>query len=131
MILEYTEQICLEIIHCLFLQFCRAFVSALANGNTLRVFKVQKKTDGTGNTITGEFDFPQQHKADIINVGVSATGKFIMSCSNDTTIVIWNLKGNSLKTLWRATVVSVGRLFSRCFVEVINTFISYNLSLLP
>ena len=57
------------------------------------MFKVQKKPDSTGNTITGEFDFPQQHKADIINVGVSATGKFIMSCSNDTTIVIWDLKG--------------------------------------
>ena len=71
----------------------RAFISALANGNTIRVFKVQKKHDGTGNTVTGEFDFPQEHKADIINVGVSASGKFIMSCSNDTTIVIWNLKG--------------------------------------
>ena len=59
------------------------------------MFKVQKKHDGTGNTVTGEFDFPQQHKADIINVGVSANGKFIMSCSNDTTIVIWNLKGSA------------------------------------
>jgi WD40 repeat protein len=66
----------------------------LANGNTIRVFKVQKKHDGAGNTVTGELDFPQQHKADIINVGVSASGKFIMSCSNDTTIVIWNLKGS-------------------------------------
>ncbi|XP_028396746.1 transducin beta-like protein 2 isoform X4 [Dendronephthya gigantea] len=80
-------------------QDARAFISALANGNTIRVFKVQKKHDGTGNTVTGEFDFPQQHKADIINVGVSATGKFIMSCSNDTTIVIWNLKGEVLETL--------------------------------
>lgn len=43
--------------------------------------------------MSGDFDFPQEHKADIINVGVSATGKFIMSCSNDTTIIIWTLKG--------------------------------------
>ncbi|XP_032242347.2 transducin beta-like protein 2 isoform X2 [Nematostella vectensis] len=77
----------------------RAFITALANGNTIRVFKVSKKKDGTGTTITGEFDFPVRHKAEIINIAVASNGKYIMSCSKDTTIIIWDLKGEVLATL--------------------------------
>lgn len=71
----------------------RAFITALANGNTIRVFKVSKKKDGSGTTVTGEFDFPDKHKAEIISLAVSSNGKFIMSASKDTMIVIWDLKG--------------------------------------
>ena len=72
---------------------CRAFITALANGNTIRVFKVSKKKDGSGASISGEFDFPVKHSAEIINIAVASNGKFIMSCSKDTTVIIWNLKG--------------------------------------
>ncbi|XP_073258368.1 transducin beta-like protein 2 isoform X3 [Porites lutea] len=71
----------------------RAFITALANGNTIRVFKVNKKKDGSGASVTGEFDFPVKHSAEIINIAVASSGKFIMSCSSDTTIILWNLKG--------------------------------------
>ena len=71
----------------------RAFITALANGNTIRVFKVNKKKDGSGTSITGEFDFPVKHSVEIINIAVASSGKFIMSCSRDTTIILWNLKG--------------------------------------
>lgn len=76
--------------------FYRAFITALANGNTIRVFKVNKKKDGSGASITGEFDFPVKHSTEIINIAVASSGKFIMSCSRDTTIILWNLKGMCL-----------------------------------
>jgi WD40 repeat protein len=72
---------------------CRAFITALANGNTIRVFKTSKKKDGTGTAVTGEFDFPVKHKTEIISIAIASNGKYIMSCSKDTTIIIWNLKG--------------------------------------
>ncbi|XP_031553356.1 transducin beta-like protein 2 isoform X2 [Actinia tenebrosa] len=74
----------------------RAFITALANGNTIRVFKTTKKKDGTGTAVTGEFDFPVKHKTEIISIAIASNGKYIMSCSKDTTIVIWNLKGEVL-----------------------------------
>lgn len=77
----------------------RAFITALANGNTIRVFKVNKKKDGSGASITGEFDFPVKHSAEIINIAVASSGKFIMSCSSDTTIILWNLKGEVLSII--------------------------------
>ncbi|XP_068750616.1 transducin beta-like protein 2 isoform X2 [Montipora capricornis] len=77
----------------------RAFITALANGNTIRVFKVNKKKDGSGALITGEFDFPVKHAAEIINIAVASNGKFILSCSRDTTIILWNLKGEVLSII--------------------------------
>ncbi|XP_078362691.1 transducin beta-like protein 2 isoform X2 [Oculina patagonica] len=77
----------------------RAFITALANGNTIRVFKVNKKKDGSGASATGEFDFPVKHSAEIINIAVASSGKFIMSCSRDTTIILWNLKGEVLSII--------------------------------
>ncbi|XP_020894686.1 transducin beta-like protein 2 isoform X2 [Exaiptasia diaphana] len=77
----------------------RAFITALANGNTIRVFKTSKKKDGSGTAVTGEFDFPVRHKTEIINIAIAANGKYIMSCSRDTTIILWDLKGEVLATL--------------------------------
>ena len=56
---------------------------------------LNKKKDGCGASVTGEFDFPVKHSAEIINIAVASSGKFIMSCSSDTTIILWNLKGMS------------------------------------
>lgn len=53
----------------------RAFIIWLANGDTLRVFKMAKKEDG-GYTFTAiPEDFPKKHKAPIINIGIADTGK--------------------------------------------------------
>lgn len=38
------------------------------------------------------FDF-QKHDVDIIGVGISSSGRFIMTCGCDTTIIVWDLKG--------------------------------------
>lgn len=53
----------------------RAFIVWLANGETLRVFKMTKREDG-GYTFTATpEDFPKKHKAPIINIGIADTGK--------------------------------------------------------
>ncbi|XP_053412180.1 transducin beta-like protein 2 isoform X1 [Nycticebus coucang] len=78
---------------------CRAFIVWLASGETIRVFKMTKREDG-GYTFTATpEDFPKKHKAPVINIGIASTGKFIMTVSSDTTILIWNLKGQVLSTI--------------------------------
>nr|KAF6491196.1 transducin beta like 2 [Molossus molossus] len=58
-----------------------------------------KREDG-GYTFTATpEDFPKKHKAPVINIGIADTGKFIMTASSDTAILIWNLKGQVLSTI--------------------------------
>lgn len=85
--------------------FCsifRAFVVALSVELTIRVFKLNKKQDGGTSSLfaTAEYDFPKVHKTEIINVGISSTGNFIMSASKDTMLVIWTLKGIMIHILF-------------------------------
>ncbi|XP_015239085.1 PREDICTED: transducin beta-like protein 2 [Cyprinodon variegatus] len=82
---------------CLF--SCRAFITWLANGDAIRIFKMIKKDDGTFSFKAASEDFPQKHKAAIVNIGIAETGKFIMSASTDTTILIWDLKGELLASI--------------------------------
>uniref|UniRef100_A0A1A8KWI4 Transducin (Beta)-like 2 n=2 Tax=Nothobranchius TaxID=28779 RepID=A0A1A8KWI4_NOTKU len=77
----------------------RAFITWLANGDTIRILKMIKKDDGTFSFKAAPEDFPQKHKAPIINIGIAETGKFIMSASTDTTIHIWDLKGELLASI--------------------------------
>eukprot|EP00076_Gallus_gallus_P027914 XP_015151387.1 transducin beta-like protein 2 [Gallus gallus] len=78
---------------------CRAFIVWLANGETIRVYKMTKKDDGNFTFTASSEDFPKKHKAPVINIGVAETGKFIMTASSDTTILIWNLKGEVLASI--------------------------------
>lgn len=71
----------------------RVFIIVLVNGNIIRVFKVNKKKDGFGVFIIGEFDFFVKYLVEIINIVVVFSGKFIMLCFSDIIIILWNLKG--------------------------------------
>ncbi|KAM4726175.1 transducin beta-like protein 2 [Anableps anableps] len=77
----------------------RAFITWLANGDAIRIFKMIKKDDGTFSFKAAAEDFPQKHKAPVVNIGIAETGKFIMSASTDTTILIWDLKGELLASI--------------------------------
>ncbi|KAL4630895.1 transducin beta-like protein 2 [Arapaima gigas] len=77
----------------------RAFITWLANGETIRIFKMSKKEDGSMNFKAAAEDFPQRHKGSVINIGIAETGKFIMTASTDTTILIWDLKGEVLASI--------------------------------
>ncbi|XP_042735935.1 transducin beta-like protein 2 [Lagopus leucura] len=58
-----------------------------------------KKDDGNFTFTASSEDFPKKHKAPVINIGVAETGKFIMTASSDTTILIWNPKGEVLASI--------------------------------
>jgi len=77
----------------------RAFIVGLGTEHLLRVYKIHKtkKEDGPPQmSITQEFDFPKEHKMDIISVAISPNGKFIMSADKKTQVVIWTPKGDIL-----------------------------------
>ncbi|XP_064647954.1 transducin beta-like protein 2 [Lineus longissimus] len=77
----------------------RAFIVSLCNGNSIRVYKLGKKPDGSP-LVTAVSDFPQKHNAaEILDIGIASNGKFIMTCFKDTTILIWDLKGEVLATI--------------------------------
>ncbi|XP_053187177.1 transducin beta-like protein 2 [Scomber japonicus] len=77
----------------------RAFITWLANGDAIRIFKMMKKDDGSLSFKAAPEDFPQKHKTSILNIGIAETGKFIMSASTDTSIHIWDLKGEVLASI--------------------------------
>ncbi|NXK86359.1 TBL2 protein, partial [Formicarius rufipectus] len=77
----------------------RAFIVWLANAETIRVYKMTKKDDGSFTFTSSSEDFPKKHKAPVINIGIAETGKFIMTASSDTTILIWSLKGEVLASI--------------------------------
>lgn len=80
----------------------RAFIVALGTEHLLRVYKIHKtkKEDGTPQmSVTQEFDFPKEHKVDIINVAISSNGKFIMSADKGTQVIIWTTKGEILEKI--------------------------------
>ncbi|XP_054611328.1 transducin beta-like protein 2 [Dunckerocampus dactyliophorus] len=77
----------------------RAFITWIANGDTMRVFKMSKKEDGSMSFKGASEDFPSRHKASILNIGIAETGRFIMSASTDTSINIWDLKGEILASI--------------------------------
>ncbi|XP_064834622.1 transducin beta-like protein 2 [Oncorhynchus masou masou] len=92
----------LELDHATLVRFSpdsRAFITWLANGDTIRIFKMTKKDDGSFTFRAASEDFPKKHKANVINIGIAETGKFIMSASTDTNILIWDLKGEVLASI--------------------------------
>ncbi|EDV22621.1 uncharacterized protein TRIADDRAFT_28964, partial [Trichoplax adhaerens] len=91
----------------------RAFIVSLGQENTIRVFKIGKKADGSGE-ITPAYDFPVKHKQEIIALNIAPTGKYIMSCSKDTTLIIWSLKGEVLCQIDTLQVVNTYAAISPC-----------------
>ncbi|XP_072793381.1 transducin beta-like protein 2 isoform X1 [Taeniopygia guttata] len=98
-----------------------AFIVWLANAETIRVYKMTKKDDGSFTFTATSGDFPNKHKAPVINIGIAETGKFIMTASSDTTILIWSPKGEVLASINTnqmnnayATVSPCGRFVASC-----------------
>ncbi|XP_066153049.1 transducin beta-like protein 2 [Euwallacea fornicatus] len=74
---------------------CRAFIIHKYNENSLEVYKVEKKKDGWLSA-NKALTFPKAHETDVIGMDIASNGKFIMTCSNKTDLVIWDLKGDQL-----------------------------------
>jgi len=37
--------------------------------------------------------FPTKHETDVVGLGFAATGQFVMSCDDKTTLIIWSIRG--------------------------------------
>ncbi|KAK6192688.1 hypothetical protein SNE40_004117 [Patella caerulea] len=105
-----------EATHIAFSPDSRAFVVKLENENTLRIFRLGKKDDGSAVTMTQALDFPKKHTAEIIGLAIASNGKFIMTCFDDTKIILWNIKGEVIDTIdtrmmhnYYATISPCGR----------------------
>ncbi|XP_066264397.1 transducin beta-like protein 2 isoform X2 [Branchiostoma lanceolatum] len=100
-----SVQVNVELDHATLVKFSpdnRAFIVALYNGNTIRVFRIGRKDEGTGIQVSAlEQDFPQKSIKDIIGLGISSNGKFMMTAFADTSIYVWNTKpgGEVLATI--------------------------------
>ncbi|XP_063396087.1 transducin beta-like protein 2 [Mytilus trossulus] len=77
----------------------KAFIVCLGNANTARILRIGKKDDGSPGNITAALDFPKKHTAEIIQIGIASSGRFIMTCSRDTTLIVWSIKGEVLSIL--------------------------------
>ncbi|KAM8951941.1 transducin beta-like protein 2 isoform 2-T3 [Lycaon pictus] len=62
---------------------CRAFIVWLANGDTLRVFKMTKREDGGYTFTANPEDFPKKHKAPVINIGIADTGHVLSTINTN------------------------------------------------
>merc|ERR1712142_106395 len=74
----------------------KAFIVQKAVQNCTEVYKMGKKPDGSLGDFSVAVTFPAKHQTDIIGMGISATGKFIATCSDKTELIVWNLKGDVL-----------------------------------
>ncbi|XP_061716088.1 transducin beta-like protein 2 isoform X2 [Cydia pomonella] len=77
----------------------KAFIVHTARENNIVVYKIEKKKDGAIGAATQVLVFDKVHDSNVVGFGISSNGKFMMSCSSKTDMVIWDLKGQKLDTL--------------------------------
>lgn len=81
----------------------KAFVVHKSVGDDIEVYKLNKKVeDGGGYTVTSanrSFKIDHSGGSDTVAIDMSCTGKFIMSCSAKTDVVLYDLNGAILSKL--------------------------------
>ncbi|VDN04844.1 unnamed protein product [Thelazia callipaeda] len=104
--------------HVAFASDSKNVIMSLKIANKLDVYKKSRK-EGTQNykfSRVESVNFPVVHENDIISVGISCNGKFAMSASFDSQLVIYTIYGNILKKvqpklniLYEASISPCGR----------------------
>ncbi|XP_053609163.1 transducin beta-like protein 2 isoform X2 [Plodia interpunctella] len=77
----------------------KAFIVHTVRENHIIVYKIERKKDGVIGAATPVITFDKVHADDVVGFGISSNGKFMMSCSCKTDMVIWDLKGQQLDRL--------------------------------
>jgi len=88
--------------HALFVKWSpdsKAYVVQKAVQNCVEVYKINKKPDGGLGNISVAVTFPPKHETDIIGMGIASTGRFIITCSDKTDLIVWDLKGEVLQQI--------------------------------
>ncbi|RZF40481.1 hypothetical protein LSTR_LSTR000360, partial [Laodelphax striatellus] len=76
----------------------KALIINRATENQIEIYKVNK-TDTWITCSPSGIKFPKLHEDETISIGISVTGKYMMSCSTTNQLTIWDLKGTVLETL--------------------------------
>ncbi|CAB3261437.1 unnamed protein product [Arctia plantaginis] len=77
----------------------KAFIVHTVRENHVIVYKIEKKKDGAIASAAPVITFDKVHEGDVIGFDISSNGKFMMSCSSNNDMVIWDLKGQQLNRL--------------------------------
>lgn len=74
----------------------KAFIISRSTDNNVEVYKVERKKDSWLGPVTKAITFPKVHEEDVIGLGIACHGRFIMTCSAKTELVLWDLRGHEL-----------------------------------
>ncbi|KAF4524257.1 hypothetical protein B566_EDAN008805 [Ephemera danica] len=75
----------------------KAFIIHKGVENVVEVYKLSKKTDGSGfSGATKAITFPKHYVEEVVGMGIACSGRFIMTCNDRTQLVLWDLKGQQL-----------------------------------
>jgi len=85
---------------CCFSQDAHYLVVVLNDSKELLAYKLyKKKNEETGKVYELVRKFPNKHKGNITHIQLSSNSLYLLTCSDDTTINIWSLKGDILATI--------------------------------
>lgn len=75
----------------------KAILGFKAMENTIEAYRLDKR-DGVISSYAKSITFPRAHdNDDVISLGMSCNGKFIMSANNKTEIIVWDARGGILE----------------------------------
>ncbi len=77
----------------------RAYIVNKASENVAEVYKINRREDGGPGqlgAIEAVVTFPCRHETDVVGMGFSPTGQYVMTCSDKTTLIIWSIRGEVL-----------------------------------
>uniref|UniRef100_A0A1I7WBT8 WD_REPEATS_REGION domain-containing protein n=1 Tax=Heterorhabditis bacteriophora TaxID=37862 RepID=A0A1I7WBT8_HETBA len=96
----------------------KSLVFSVKRDNKLSVYKLVKKEGGGSYKFVRveNVDFPSPHTLDISAIGISSTGKYLMSASPDMKIVLYDIRGEILKVL--QPKLFLGRSDKSCYPRV-------------
>jgi WD40 repeat protein len=92
----------------------KAILGFKATDNAIEVYRVDRKDQlftSYGKSIT----FPRAHEnEDVISLSMACNGRFIMSASNKTDLLVWDTRGNILEQLNTFTMSNYCAKISPC-----------------
>ena len=93
---------------------CKALIGFKAMEEVIEAYRLEKK-DGLFTSYAKSISFPRAHENDdIINLDISCNGRFILTASNRTDIILWDARGNILERLDSFLVANYSVKISPC-----------------
>lgn len=81
---------------------CKSVVFSVKRENKICVYKLVKKTEGSGShhfVHIDNLEFERVHQVDIQNIGIAGNAKYLMSAALDNKICLYDLRGQLLQSI--------------------------------